>query len=141
MTTERPLPVVTPRTEPYWLGGADDKLIMQRCQQCRAIVHPPTILCPHDHHPELRWEPVSGRGRVEAWSENLHQWFPGLEPPYLAALVALDEDPRSRILTNLVDVEPSGVTNGMAVRAVFLRYEDDLGEVWLPCFAPEPEGA
>ena len=135
-TPTRPLPAVTPLTEPYWTGGARGRLTMQRCRRCRRISHPPSILCRYDHSPDLEWEDLSGRGVVESWTENHHQWFPGIEPPYLVALVAIAEDRSARLLTSLVDIDAGDVTEGLEVQVRFEECTDDEGTVWLPVFGP-----
>jgi len=135
----RPLPLVWARTEPFWTGGAEGRLVVQRCPTCRRIMHPPGIRCPHDGSLDLAWEPVSGAARLETWTVNLHQWFPGIEPPYVVALVALLEDPTARILTNVVGVDHAELREGMDLRVTFHGVSDEEGTVWLPCFTtPDP---
>jgi uncharacterized OB-fold protein len=100
--------------------------------------------CRHDHSAELEWTVLSGRGHVEGWTVNEHQWLPGFPAPYVVALVALAEDPRARLLTNLVGTDPSAIRHGMEVRATFVRPEPpddglDEVEVWIPLFEPVPE--
>lgn len=137
---ERPLPVVNERNAPFWTSGERGALVVQRCSDCRRVIHPPTLRCPYDHSADLAWEEVSGRGRVEAWTENLHTWFPGFAAPYLIAFVALDEDPSARLLTNLVGVDRAEVHNGMPVRVVFEHLDagglEGAADVYLPLFTP-----
>lgn len=133
----RPCPGGGELDHEFWTGGADGELRMLRCQQCRHLVHPPTLRCPWDHHDDLRWEALSGRGRVESWTESRYAWVAGIEAPYLVALVTVDEDPTARILTNLVDVVADDVAIGMPVEVVFEPVADDEGgEVHLPLFRP-----
>jgi uncharacterized OB-fold protein len=60
----------------------------------------------------------------------------------VVAVVTLAEDPRVRLLTNLVGIDPSEIRHGMEVRATFVRPEPaDDGpdeEVWIPLFEPVP---
>jgi uncharacterized OB-fold protein len=138
---ERPIPVVNERNAPFWTSGARGVLAVQRCADCRHLIHPPALRCPHDHSPALEWEEVSGRGRVEAWTENLHTWFPGFPAPYLVALVTLDEDPSARLLTNLVGVATADVHNGMPVRVVFEHLQaEGVADVYLPLFTHADAG-
>jgi uncharacterized OB-fold protein len=133
----RPIPAVHERDAPFWTGGAHGELMMQRCGGCGHLVHPPALLCPWDRSPDLQWEPLSGRGRVEAYTENRQPFLPGVPETYLVALVQVDEDPTARLLTNLVDVDVDDVSTGMPVRVVFERLVDDDGsEVHLPLFTP-----
>jgi uncharacterized OB-fold protein len=74
---------------------------------------------------------VSGRGTVESFTVNLQQWIPGSDP-YIVAWVSIVEQPDVRLTTNLVGMEPSTVTVGMAVDVVF----EENGDVHLPLFGP-----
>ncbi len=81
----------------------------------------------------LEWVPVSGRGRLYAWTRT-HSAWPGHEHrvPYLCALVELEEG--VRVLANLV------AGPGVALRAgmpLVLTWES-LGDAQkpYPAFAP-----
>jgi acetyl-CoA acetyltransferase len=63
---------------------------------------------------------------------NAHQWLPHLEPPYVIANVALDEDAEVRLTTNIVGCEASEVHIGQTVAVRFEQQAD----VWLPLFEP-----
>lgn len=136
IATERPLPLLKDLNRPYWTAGADGEWRLQRCTDCGRLVHPPALRCPHDHGvPE--YVVLSGRGLVETWTVNQHQFFPGFAPPYVIAFVTPVEDDRIRVLTNLVNVEPDDVTVGMPVRVTFQRYVDGEDEVFIPLFEPD----
>ena len=79
--------------------------------------------------------PVSGRGTVAGYTVNSHPWLPGFDPPYVIAVVALDEDPGVRLTTNIVGCEPDEVHIGQQVSVRFEQQDD----VWFPLF--EPTGA
>jgi acetyl-CoA acetyltransferase/uncharacterized OB-fold protein len=126
----RPLPHLTPANEWFWTSGADGRLRMQRCTDCKAMVHPPTPICPACR--SRAWEPteVSGRGTIVAFTVNRQQWLPGFDPPYVIANVALVEDATVRLTTNIVDCEPDAVRIGHEVMVRFEQHDD----VWLPLF-------
>jgi uncharacterized OB-fold protein len=135
----RPSPDLRSVTRPFWTGGKEGELRVQRCVSCERLVHPPALRCPYDSSGVLEWVATAGTGRVESWTWNRHSWFPGFEAPYLIALVTLDDDPRTRLLTNLVDVERDEVSAGMAVEVVFERVrspDGDGDDAWLPLFRP-----
>lgn len=134
---QRPLPALTELNRPFWTGGADGRLHVQRCGACARLVHPPALLCPDDHSDDLSFVAVGGGGVLETWTENQHAWFPGFPSPYIVAYVALDEDPRARLLTNLVGVrDASDLRVGMPVRVTFERHEVDDEVLHLPMFEP-----
>jgi uncharacterized OB-fold protein len=134
--TDRPLPALTELNRSFWTAGASGRLHVQRCGRCERLVHPPALLCPDDHSDDLQPVPVSGRGTVETFTVNQHTWFPGLPAPYVIAYVALEEDPRARLLTNLVGVEPDAVSVGMPVHVVFEHHQIDGEDIHVPLFEP-----
>lgn len=81
-------------------------------------------------------DPVSGRGVVVAATVNHQQWLPDLTPPYVVAIVALDEEPSVRLTTNVVGCEPDSVKAGSRVRVLFERGAD---AVWIPVFELDPD--
>ncbi|MEX0665960.1 MAG: OB-fold domain-containing protein [Acidimicrobiia bacterium] len=132
MTAAVPLPELTPVNEWFWTSGADGHLRIQSCAECGTLVHPPTPICPVCR--SRSWAPtvVSGRGTVVAFTINQHQWLPSFEPPYVIAIVALEEDPSVRLTTNIVGCDPDEVQIGQEVAVRFEQQED----VWLPLFEP-----
>jgi acetyl-CoA acetyltransferase len=77
---------------------------------------------------------VSGRATVAGFTVNHQQWLPAFPPPYVVAVVALDEDPSVRLTTNIVGCDPADVAIGMRVRVIFEPHE----ELWIPLFEPDP---
>lgn len=133
---QRPAPALTRLDRPFWTSGAHGVLRMQRCTRCARLLQPPALRCPHDHAvPE--YVELSGRGTVESWTVNRHQWFPGFTPPYLIAFVNPIEDGRARLLTNLVNVGAQEITENMPVRVVFERRVAGDDEVFIPLFEPD----
>jgi acetyl-CoA acetyltransferase len=78
---------------------------------------------------------VSGDATVVASTINYQQWTPAMVPPYVVAVVAIDEDPEIRLTTNVVGVDPEEVHLGLRVRVRFEHFDD----VWLPLFEPSGE--
>jgi hypothetical protein len=128
----RVLPRVTPETAHFWTGGEHGELRFLRCRECGTYIHPPTPLCPDDLSRDLVVEPVSGRATVATFTVNHQAWYPGLDLPYVIAIVEIEEQPSVRLMTNIVGCGPDAVRIGMAVRVVFEQYDD----VWLPLFTP-----
>jgi len=135
----RPLPVLSLESEFFWTSGQDGHLRIQQCQSCSAYRHPPGPICPYCQSRKAEVGVVSGHGTVAAFTVNHHQWLPGMAPPYVIAIVALDEDDRVRITTNITDCPVEQARVGMRVQVAF----EEHGDVWLPLFAPlaEPDRA
>src|SRR5262245_4229598 len=128
MVTGRPQPYVMPEAEFYWQAGADGVLRIQHCDDCDQLVHPPKPVCHYCRSSNLSVVDVSGRGTVVGVTVNHQQWLPMFPPPYVIASVALDEDPRVFLTTNIVGSEPDDVVVGPPVH---VRVEED-GGLWLP---------
>lgn len=131
----RPLPELTSANEWFWKSGSDDVLRIQGCNDCGQLVHPPVPICPYCRGRSSKPTAMSGRGTVVGFTVNSHRWLPGFDPPYVIANVALAEDARVHLTTNIVGCEPSDVRIGQEVSVRFEQQED----VWLPLF--EPTGA
>lgn len=135
----RVLPRLDDTNREFWTGGAHGELRFWRCQDCGFYLHPPQPICPIDHSKRLAPEAVSGRARVASFTINHQPWMPGLEPPYVVAIVEIVEQPSVRLTTNIVNCEPGAVRIGMPVRVVFEHHTDPDGDVYLPLFEPDPE--
>ena len=130
--TTRLAPSMTADTEFFWAAARERRLAVQRCVQCRRLRHPPRPMCPQCH--SLDWDVVeaSGRGTLLSFVMPHHPPLPGFEPGrYIVALVELKEG--TRLVTNLVGVEPAAAAIGMAVEVCFEEFD---GGLVLPMFRP-----
>ena len=129
---EKPLPVPTPQTQPFWDALAEGRVELQHCADCERYIYYPRTHCPGCLTRDLEWRELSGNGVVHTytvarrptappWSEDL---------PQLIAVVELDEGPR--LTTELVNVEPDAIEVGMRVQPVFQA----VGEATLLLYEP-----
>ncbi len=131
-----PLPVPDIDTEPFWAGLRQHRLDILRCADCQLWVHPPQASCPRCLSLQVSPETVSGRGVVYSFTVANREFAPGIKPPYVAALVDLEEQdgpPPLRLVTTLVNVRIGDVRIGMPVRVVF---HDIDGQTTLAFFEP-----
>ena len=124
----KPLPLQENKTltDPFWQAAKRHELVMQRCTRCGNWIHFPREQCPVCFSQALEWAPVSGKGRVYAFT-NVHQaQHPAFqeEAPYCFAIVQLDEGPR--MVTSIVECSPDDVQCDMPVVATY----DDVSEEW-----------
>ncbi len=86
---------------------------------------------------------MSGRGRLFSWAVVRRALVRSFESrvPYVPALVALEEDPSVRLVTNVVDCDPETLRTDMPLRVVFRRLEFPGvdGSVVAPLFHPAQE--
>lgn len=129
---QRTLPVLTDDNRHFWTSGEHGQLKILRCQSCQHWIHPPRPVCPACYGRDVKPEAVSGLATVFTFTLNMRAWGPGLEVPYVIAIVALDEQPGLQLTTNIVGCKPEDVRIGMRVKVVFEQDED----VWIPQFTP-----
>ena len=131
----RPLPQPTLASAEFWSAGADGVLRVLRCADCGAYTHPPLPRCRSCRGDRVAMSPVSGRGVVAGFTVNHQQWLPDFPPPYVIAVVALEEDDGVRLTTNIVGCPAADLRIGMAVRVLF----EKAGDVFVPLFEPDPD--
>jgi uncharacterized protein len=77
---------------------------------------------------------------VAAYTVNRQSWIPGFEPPYLVAIVELEDEPDVRLITNVVGVPIEGIRVGMRVEVFFEDWTalsgDEDSRTWIPLFRP-----
>jgi uncharacterized OB-fold protein len=129
----RPLPRPTPDTLRYWEGCKQHELWLPFCLTCKEYYFYPRAFCPRCFGSEIEWRRASGRGKLYTFSIQYRPQAPGFKPPYVTAIVQLDEGPR--VMTNLIDVEPEpdNIRCDMQVEVVF---QDMSDEITLPMFRP-----
>ena len=130
------LPVFDAWSAPFFEGCRAGELRMQQCAETGRLIFPPRPFSPWAPHTRPVWTAVSGRGSI--WSFIVPH--PPLLPPfaelapYNVILVALEEDPRVRLVGNLLPhegaaidaLDPSAVEIGARVRVVFDPISDEI---------------
>ncbi|MEU8761164.1 OB-fold domain-containing protein [Streptomyces sp. NPDC048659] len=139
--------LLTPVTDddgaPFWEYAARGELRVQACAapDCGELRFPPRPCCPHCRSFDSEWRLMSGRGRI--WSYVLPH--PPLLPdyaelaPYNAVLVELAENPRIRLVGNVVaapdaplnSVDPARLRIGAAVKVAFTETDGVTVPRWL----------
>jgi acetyl-CoA acetyltransferase/uncharacterized OB-fold protein len=130
-----PVPAIEPESEAYWTAARAGRLAMTRCRACRWIIHPSRPVCSRCRSRDVAPEDLSGLATVVTYTVNHQRWMPGLEVPYVVAIVELVEQRNLRLMTNVVECAPDDVHIGMPVA---VRFENVTDEVALPVFAPDP---
>jgi uncharacterized OB-fold protein len=137
--TDRPFrikPAVNEENEHFWKGGADGELCFLRCKACRSYIHPPAPICGECLGREYAPEAVSGRARLVTFTVNHQPWIPGFDPPYVIAIVEIEEQPSVRLTTNIVNCEAEALQIGMPLEVLFEPLDE---ETYLPLFQPARE--
>jgi uncharacterized OB-fold protein len=106
---------------------------LQFCDDCGNNIYYPRALCNHCGSPNHSWRIASGRGTV--YSTSVERGRPEAGGDKNIALIDLEEG--GRLMSRVVDVEPTEVSIGMAVEA----FIGDLDGTRLILFRPAAEGA
>ena len=128
---------VTAETAPFWDAVDQSRLVLPRCLACRTVIWYPRTFCPSCHTAGVEWVESSGVGTVYSFAvteKGNGSWRDA--GPYVLAYVELEEGPR--VLTNIVECEPSAVAVGQPVEVVFDHNEEGRG---LPRFRPRTVGS
>ena len=94
-----------PLSAPLWEAAREHRLLLQRCDACGAHQHYPRPFCLACESDALSWVEARGTGTVYSQATVHVPLHPELSPPYVIAVVELDEGPR--LTTNIVDGETS----------------------------------
>ncbi len=134
---QKPIPQRTPETQRYWDGCKQHELWLPYCTDCDQPFFYPRFFCPHCFGWKIDWRQASGRGTLYTYAIQYRAQMPGFEPPYVTAIVQLEEGPR--LMTNLVEVEPDPehIRCEMPVEVVFQDVNDEIS---LPMFRPAGGG-
>jgi uncharacterized OB-fold protein/acyl dehydratase len=127
----RPRPTISKDVAFFWEGVKRKELLIQRCTGCGQLRHPPRPMCPSCQ--SLKWDIVkaSGKGTIHSFVVFHYPPFPPFENPYVVAVVDLEEG--TRLVANVIGVDPKAVKIGMAVQVEFVAVDE---EMILPQFRP-----
>ena len=133
MTEKRPDRATGQAHDTFWSFCARDELRLQRCEACSKVSWPPVQACEYCGSAELKWDRMSGDGKIVSWCTFERDYYKGAFPiPWDTILVELDEGP-------LFISNPSGftwrdITQNMRVTLSFIACEDSAGAFQLPVF-------
>jgi uncharacterized OB-fold protein len=127
----RPRPSLTADNRWWFEALQRHELRIQRCSSCRTLRHPPRPVC--HRCGSLDWDSVeaAGTGTVYSFVVNHYPQAPAFDYPLAIGLIELSEG--TRLVANVVGVEPSGVRIGLPVRVEFVDHDAALT---LPAFHP-----
>jgi len=129
----KPIPIADDTTLPFWQAVKECRLFVQHCATCGYYNHPPRNVCDACLSQELRFEPVSGGGRIHTFTVMHQRDVPGFESeaPFINIVVELEEQPMLLMVSNLPISERERVQIGAPVKVDF---EDRGGGVFVPQF-------
>jgi uncharacterized OB-fold protein len=124
---KRPAPVSDPLSAPFWEAARNRRLEVQRCLNCRRYFLPAVAFCTACRSSELRYEAVSGEGRVHHYSEvrsGARQDFFERQMPYLIGAVELVEQDGLMLYTNFPEHRLEELKIGAPVEVFFEEIDE-----------------
>ena len=127
----RPRPALT-QDNAFWFEGArQHRLLIQRCKQCGTLRHPPRPMCSECRSYDWDVVDASGRGTVYSFVVNHYPQVPAFDYPLAVGLIELEEG--TRLVANVIGVDPGGISIGMPVEVEWVDHDPELT---LPAFRP-----
>ena len=129
----KPIPLPDETTLPFWEAAKRRQLVIQRCTTCGYYNHPPRTVCDACLSQELRFESISGRGRIFTFTVMHQRDVPGFESeaPFINIVVELVEQPMLLMVSNLPISAREQVLVGAQVE---VEFEDRGNGVIVPQF-------
>ena len=126
-----PSPVADELTGPFWEAAREERLMVQRCNDCATWQWGPEWCCHTCRSFDVGWAEVSRRegryrGCIYSWERNYHPVHPSLRGrgPYIVALVELPDAGGVRMVGNLLGDPMQEVRIGAEVEAVFEHHDE-----------------
>ena len=133
MTQKRPDRTLGTGHDEFWSWCNKGELRLQRCADCGKISWPVVAACEYCGSAQMKWEPMSGRGKIVSWCTFERDYYGGVFPvPWDTILVELEEG--ALFLSNPQGFTWKDVTFNMPVKLAFLDCEDSAGSFRLPVF-------
>ena len=124
-------PVENHDHEHYWQGLGDGKLLIQKCDSCGTLRHPPQPMCEECQSTEWSTIESTGKGTVYTYTVMHYPEIPPFDYPNAIVLVELEEG--GRIASQLMDCKADDIEIGMPVEMKITEVQDDMS---LPLFYP-----
>jgi uncharacterized OB-fold protein len=105
----------------FWASLRSGKLSFPRCLACSKFHWYPMKHCPHCLSTRIAWEPISGSGTLYSWTVVRRAFSADFEEavPYVVGLIDFPEASGVRLITDVVEADPSKLRIGMAMVPVF----------------------
>lgn len=127
----RPVPLPDDASAGFWDACAQHRLVIQRCDACGVLRHPPRPMCPSCSSFDAGWVDASGRAKVWSWVIAHKPVLPAFaeKVPYNVVVVELEEG--VRMIGNIIDIGNDEITEG---QDVVVDFEDVQDGVALACW-------
>lgn len=123
--SNKPMPVMTEISAPFWNALKDGSIQLQQCNACHAWTFYPRRHCASCLAHDLSWKEVSGRGTLYTFTVARIPTLPEFAGPDAQILAVVELEQGVRINTTLVGLAPEAIKIGMPVKPVRARVKED----------------
>ncbi len=108
-------------TQPFWDAANEGRLVIQNCNACDRLQHPPAPTCQQCGSGDLEWKAMSGRGTIYNYGVVFDCPVRLLQEDqaFNVAVIMLDEDPGIQMFSHLPGIPTDEVPVGGRVEVVF----------------------
>jgi uncharacterized OB-fold protein len=133
--SNKPLPVITDLTRPFWTAAKEGRLVMQKCANCDTVNFHPKPWCIECGSRDLKWTDIKPKGTVYSFtiSHTVAMNFPGWKDDLPVLLGLIDLDDGARMYGQVTHCTPEDIHIGMRVSAYFEAISEEAG---IPKFRP-----
>lgn len=121
-----PHELVTGLDHDYWEGLRNEKLVLQKCNDCGNHQHLPELICHKCHSKDYSFVEVDPAGRLYSWARVWHPPHPDLTDsvPYFILIVEIVAQPHIRLVGNFVGDQQAELQIGEELAPVFEHHKD-----------------
>ena len=118
---------------PFWEGTRQNRILVQQCTETKKKVWPPRFVSPYAPGAALDWVEIEGKGEIYTFNVVYRGFFPYYKDKVPYALVVVDLGDGVRLLGNTTGMDPTTVTCGMSMEAVFEKVDEQTTLIhWQP---------
>lgn len=125
MSSNKPMPVATRLSAPFWDGLKAGKILLQQCGDCQQWTFYPRRHCSHCLSHDVTWKEVSGRGTLYTFTVARVPTLPEFAGAELQILAVVELEQGVRVNTTLIGLDPEQIEIGMPVKPVRARVSED----------------
>ncbi|PCJ14916.1 MAG: DNA-binding protein [Gammaproteobacteria bacterium] len=125
-----PAPMASPDglDAPFWEGALANRLIIQKCNDCKSWLWGPEWICHGCLSFDIGWQETDPEGIIYSWERIWHPVHPTFKKehlPYIVVLVELPQAGNVRLVGNLLGDPKQTVEIGSKVQAVFEQHDTE----------------
>ena len=99
----------------FWNAAKEHKLTSCQCADCGHFRMPPRPFCPECQSKNINWPELPGTATVYSFAVCHKSPFTGEDFIYIPVVLDIDGAPGTRLVSNLIGIEPEQVEIGMKV--------------------------